>query len=90
MNSYNFKFKGKNYHRVTRRTFLKWFSENKEGCFCLCPFKMSPVGIWQVGHFSEIKRLREEDYNIQSHINSFEYYNCTNETGNYASFYIAE
>lgn len=71
------------YKRITKHAARKRFN-NCESCYML-PCKMNPGNIWMKpvpvpvydGHNS-----------FDKIVNAFEYYNCSNATGNYTAFYV--
>ena len=46
----------------------------------ICPVRMRPSNLWM----SKMPEASDFD----QWVNAFEYYNCSNETGKYAAFYI--
>lgn len=50
----------------------------------------APFGLWSSCYDFNKDRMVEGYDTFESTINSFEYYNCDSERGNYASFYIAK
>lgn len=57
------------------------------------PCKANTLSIWYSGLEITIKRdnntTQELIELLDKYINEFEYYNCNNQVGNYASYYIA-
>lgn len=50
--------------------------------------KMRVPNVWVQGCSMTIEDEERTIENFNNIVNSFEYYNCTNETGKYTSFYI--
>lgn len=88
--------RNKNYEKATKnQAFAAW----KKGVeVVICPSKMYPFGVWRCGmDFPDLKRAKEEQrYNedirkvFNRIVTNFEWYNCTNETGKTAAFYVKQ
>ena len=72
-----------NWQQVQKRTAAKLFAQGEELVFCPCNFV--PFGFWSCGILVEGSEDTERDFNKA--VNSFEYYNCSSETGLYTTFY---
>lgn len=70
--------------RIDKREARKRFYEGKDIYLKHC--KIDLVSKWLVNNVIN-KTLGESFDNL---VNIFEYYNCNNETGTYASFYVAD
>lgn len=82
MNQYNFRVNGENVVRVNRKKAQTLY--NKGISICLAPCLMNLNSIW----YSPIWINKDSDIDFDTNVNSFEYYNCNNELGKYAAFYI--
>lgn len=76
------------YHQIYKKEAHKLYDEGNE--IVCCPSKLRPFGFWNVQCVISQKNYCDfaED-SFDKAVNSFEFYNCNNETGKYASFYIA-
>ena len=73
------------YIRITKYKAIKRFNEGK--ATYMLPYKIRPGNMW----IQPIPVPGGDAYNAFTDIvNAFEYYNCNNETGRYASFYKME
>jgi len=80
MREYTFEHEGKTYKRINKRAAEKAFNE---GVVVICPCNMRPFGVWGMGvHITNCGRAFDKI------VNEFEFYNCNNETGRYAAFYV--
>lgn len=72
--------------RTNKAIARKMWNEGRN--FIIVPCKCSPVGIGALYTETDLS----EDYNTRrpfdTFVNEFEFYNCNNETGRYAAFYI--
>ena len=75
---------GKSFKRVQKRTALKLFNNGKEIYLAPCKMRIDSPWCGLVGIDNK------SDYDFNSHVASFEYYNCMNELGTYASYYIKD
>ena len=71
-----------NLKKIRKPTAKKVFEEGKS--VYLLPCKMQLNNSW-LQPVRIVKGLNCEDFDVA--VNSFEYYNCTNETGKYTHFY---
>lgn len=64
----------------------KCFDHNLPVLFC--PVNMDPLNkVWNIGTW--INNHNDDEFtDFDKVINSFEYYNCNNETGKYSAFYV--
>lgn len=72
------------YKRITKRTAEGLYKIGQPVLFC--PVKLRPGGVWGIGCII----TNDEGTTFTQALNSFEYYNCSNEAGNYTAFYIKE
>lgn len=72
------------YKRITKRAAFTAY-KNGETIY-LIPVKLAPGGFWH----PEIPIRNDSPRKWEAIINEFEYYNCCNERGRYAAFYIRE
>lgn len=70
------------YKRITKHAAKRRYEVGQPVFFC--PVKLIPGGMWGNG----CTITNDELTTFEQALNSFEYYNCTNETGNYTAFYI--
>jgi len=69
--------------QVQKRTAKKLFDAGETIYMQAC--NMRPFGVWSTCY--ELNKEKEGGSTFESIVNSFEYYNCTAETGLYATFY---
>jgi hypothetical protein len=72
------------YKRITKRTAERRYEAGLPILFC--PVNLKPGGPWGIG----CTITKEEGTTFKQALNAFEYYNCSNATGNYTAFYIKE
>ena len=72
--------------RVSKRTARSMYKENYT--IELIPRSINPRGMWMQGY--AINKLKEEDQDFDHIVNAYQYYNCNNETGLYAAYYVHE
>jgi hypothetical protein len=72
------------YKRISKRTAAKLYEKGQPILFC--PVKLRPGGLWGNGCIV----TKREGRTFKQELNAFEYYNCSNETGNYTAFYVKE
>lgn len=77
-------YTGQNWERVNKTTARKAYQNGKE--IYLVPSNLFPFGGWGFG--SEITAERMEEKAFNDVVREYEFYNCTNETGNFASYYV--
>ena len=74
--------------RVSKRVAQKAYEGGQTVTLIAC--NMSPDGIWTSGY--TVNRTEVETtsdcWTFADLVNNFAYYNCTNETGKYPSFYM--
>lgn len=77
--------------QVQKRTAKKLYNAGK--IIYLCPCKMTPIGVWNIGcavskEYNPYQDVRIDDNKSFEHVvNSFNYYNCGSDTGKYITFY---
>jgi hypothetical protein len=87
--------------KLTKTQVKALIKKEKAAAIILCPSKMIPtpnhpfnMGIeveFYIDRNNEIVRANDwESMDFESYLNSFTYYNCTNETGNRIHFYIED
>ena len=69
--------------QVQKRTAKKLFESGETIYMQSC--NMRPFGVWSTCY--DINKERADGDTFESIVNSFEYYNCSGETGMYATFY---
>lgn len=69
--------------QIQKRTAKKLFESGETICITAC--NMNPFGVWS--QCIDIKKDIDNKDSFDSIVNAFEYYNCSNETGLYATFY---
>ena len=69
--------------QVQKRTAEKLFNAGETIFLQSC--NMRPFGVWSTCH--DINKERADGDTFESIVNSFEYYNCSAETGLYTTFY---
>ena len=69
--------------QVQKRTAKKLFDAGETIFLQSC--NMDPFGVWSTCH--GITKERADGDTFEAIVNSFEYYNCTAETGLYTTFY---
>jgi hypothetical protein len=72
------------YKRITKRAAERLYKIGQPVLFC--PVKLIPGGPWGDGCIV----TKKDGRTFKQELNAFEYYNCSNETGNYTAFYIKE
>ena len=72
--------------RIDKREARKRFYEGEDIYLKLC--KINPTSEWVDDVITNKRALR--GFFFDSLVNTFEYYNCNNKTGTYASFYVAD
>ena len=70
--------------RITKAKARKLYESGKN--ITLNPSKMFPGGVWSMAIETNKERCNDT---FDALVNSYSYYNCTNETGNVVHFYIA-
>ena len=70
--------------RINKKEARRRFNNGEEITLVAC--KMRVDSPWGPGY--RIDNKQEKDFD--SIVNAFEYYNCTRETGYYASYYVEE
>jgi hypothetical protein len=70
------------YKRITKRTAERLYEAGHPVLFC--PVKLIPGGVWNNGCII----TQKEGRTFKQELNAFEYYNCSNATGNYTAFYV--
>ena len=89
MTEYTFTSQGHTFTRVSKTAAKKAYMNGVT--IALCPCKLRPGTPW---HPECILRktpgndTTETENELNSLLNQFEFYNCTNETGRYTAFYI--
>ena len=73
------------YTRISKRAASKLYNTKTRVYICAC--KLRPDNMWQPA--IEVKKS-DYDFDFSNYVNEFEYYNCDNERGKYASFYIKD
>ena len=79
--------------QVSKPTAKKLYKQGKTVFLQSCKFH--PIGVWSNAMPMNIKdgdikpNWAESDTKFENRVNSFEYYNCSNEQGQYAHFYVA-
>ena len=80
------------FKKVTRPTARKLFNAGQE--IFVLPCKVSPAALqgkgWVQPVIISLATTDERENKFERTISAFEYYNCNNELGYYASFYVAE
>lgn len=74
------------WRRVSKRAARSAYERNER--ITLVPCNYRPFGMWHVGYTTN-----EHDHDVYTFdqlVNSFEFYNCNNEAGRYASFYVLD
>lgn len=74
------------FNRVAKAAARKAFNEGLVVVFCPC--KLHPFGGFRSGMMVQKGQSGVDDFDYA--VANFQSYNCTSETGYYASFYIAE
>lgn len=81
------------YKRITRKEAEKLWNENKT--FYIDSNKMVPGNTWGTTQEIAGERMQERkeafaftSTPFKSFVNNFQYYNCDNERGRYAAFYV--
>ena len=69
--------------QIQKRTAKKMFESGQTIYLQSC--NMRPFGVWSACY--DITKERADGATFESIVNSFEYYNCTGETGLYSTFY---
>lgn len=88
-----------NYRRVSKQVARRIY--NGGGVVRLTACKMSPVNVWGAYTDATPERLAQvstDGFNVtvarnrefETVVNAFQYYNCNNECGRYAAYYIEE
>ena len=72
------------YKRITKRTAKRLYEMGEPVLFC--PVKLIPGGLWGNG----CTITKKEGRTFEQEVNAFEYYNCSNATGDYTAFYMKE
>lgn len=74
------------FSRVSKTAARKAFNEGRVVVFCPC--KLYPFGGFRHGMMVQRGQSGRDDFDYA--VTDFQSYNCTSETGYYASFYVAE
>lgn len=69
--------------QIQKRTARTLFDSGETVYLQAC--NMRPFGVWSTCH--DITKERADGDTFEAIVNSFEYYNCTTETGLYPTFY---
>ena len=75
--------------RIRKNEARKRYNEGKE--IIILPCKANPKSAWFTG-FTMVNDPAEKEpvRDFDSYVNEFEYFNCCNELGYYAAYYIGE
>ena len=75
--------------RIRKNEARKRYNSNE--AVIIIPCKASPYSAWNLGaRMVNDPTDTEPARDFDSYVNEFEYYNCCNELGYYAAFYIPE
>lgn len=81
-NTYTFTNGSKTYKRVTKKTARRLHNEGVSLVVVAC--NLRPFTPWHC------EGVMSADDEFDTFVNSYTYYNCTNETGYYPSYYVAQ
>lgn len=71
--------------RISKPMARKLFNQGAK--IALCPFKCNPCGFYMSAF---ITQKSEDNSDFNKLVNSYEHYNCSQQLGKYAAFYMVE
>lgn len=84
----SFTHNGTTYHRITKDIARKAYNAGKH--VLLIPCKMNPASVWFPASECYIDTAQKENIAFDTLVNAYEFYSCSNHTGRYAAYYIAQ
>lgn len=84
MTKETYTYRGTRYTRIPKNVARKLYNDGVT--VHAAPVKFSPFGMW----FNAYGMNKASGEDFDTLVNSFEFYNCTNETGRYTAFWRAE